>query len=101
MLTIDTTGNLSWGQPDWERVYNSPNNIKSVDELIKQCKSELTELHLYDLQEKINISRMLKFSICKTHCQYRGLCCDKDNPDITSCVGKAFEIAVENERRKK
>jgi len=96
MLTIDTTGNISWGQPDWERIYNSPNNTKSVDELIKECRSELTTLHLYDLQEKIRVGRLLKFSICKTHCQYRGLCCDKDCPNDMTCVKTMEKIILKN-----
>lgn len=96
MLTIDTTGKISWGQPDWERIYNSPNNTKSIDELIKQCRSELTEMHLYDLQEKVNISEGCNLPICEKSCQYRGLCCDKDNPDIRGCVGTMRGIITEN-----
>lgn len=96
MLTIDTTGNISWGQPDWERIYNSPNNTKSVDELIKECRDELTEMHLTDLKEKVNISERSNLPICERYCQYRGLCCDKDNPDIRGCVGTLRDIVYEN-----
>lgn len=40
-------------------------------------------------------------SDCIHFCPLYGFICDENNPDKTSCLEKGFEIALENERRKK